>query len=116
MPDLDLLFEVLIDDLTSYYKERNIPVSNERNFPLGSMQGNYTWSELNQRHEELKNMYPEIISEKIILGQSYEGNDIWAFKISDNAGGTGDARHRNTVAMSRGGADFRIALATEWRH
>ena len=29
-------------------------------------------------------MYPEIISEKIILGQSYEGNDIWAFKISDN--------------------------------
>ena len=84
LEDLDLLFEVLIDDLTSYYKERNIPVSNERNFPLGSMQGNYTWSELNQRHEELKNMYPEIISEKIILGQSYEGNDIWAFKISDN--------------------------------
>ena len=84
LEDLDLFFEVLIDDLTLYYKDRNIPVSNERNFPLGSMQGNYTWSELNQRHEELKNMYPEIISEKIILGQSYEGNDIWAFKISDN--------------------------------
>ena len=48
------------------------------------MLGNYTWSELNQRHEELKNMYPEIISEKIILGQSVEGNDIWAFKLSDN--------------------------------
>ena len=62
LEDLDLLFEVLIDDLTSYYKNRNIPVFNERNFPLGSMQGNYTWSELNQRHEELKNMYPEIIS------------------------------------------------------
>ena len=84
LEDLDLLFEVLIDDLTSYYKDRNVPVSNERNFPLGSMLGNYTWSELNQRHEELKSMYPEIISEKIILGQSFEGNDIWAFKLSDN--------------------------------
>lgn len=84
LEDLDLLFEVLIDDLTSYYKDRNVAVSNERNFSLGSMLGNYTWSELNQRHEELKNMYPEIISEKIILGQSYEGNDIWAFKLSDN--------------------------------
>jgi carboxypeptidase T len=81
---LDLFFEVLIDDLTSYYKDRNVEVLNERNFPLGSMLGNYTWSELNQRHEELKNMYPEIISEKIILGQSVEGNDIWAFKLSDN--------------------------------
>ena len=84
LEDLDLLFEVLIVDLTAYYKDRNVAVSNERSFPLGSMLGNYTWSELNQRHEELKNMYPEIISEKIILGQSFEGNDIWAFKLSDN--------------------------------
>ena len=36
---LDLLFEILIDDLTSYYKDRNVAVSNERNFPLGSMLG-----------------------------------------------------------------------------
>ena len=39
LEDLDLLFEVLIHDLTSYYKERNVAVSNERNFPLGSMLG-----------------------------------------------------------------------------
>ena len=52
LEDLGLLFEVLIDDLTSYYKDRNVEVLNERNFPLGSMLGNYTWSELNQRHEE----------------------------------------------------------------
>ena len=25
-----------------------------------------------------------IISEKVIIGQSLEGNDIWAFKVSDN--------------------------------
>ena len=48
------------------------------------MQGNYTWSELNTRFEELRSMYPNIISEKIILGQSTELRDIWAFKVSDN--------------------------------
>ena len=77
-------FEILIDDLSAFYKQRSIPANN-RNFPLGSMQGNYTWDELNQRFEELKNLYPEIISDKIVLGQSIEGNDLWAFKLSDNA-------------------------------
>ncbi len=77
-------FEILVDDLSTFYKQRSIPANN-RNFPLGSMQGNYTWDELNQRFEELKNLYPEIISDKIVLGQSIEGNDLWAFKLSDNA-------------------------------
>ena len=27
---------------------------------------------------------PNIISEKLVIGQSVEGRDIWAFKISDN--------------------------------
>ena len=76
-------FDILINDLTKYYQERNIPAS-ERNFPLGSMMGNYTWEELNQRFDELKNIYSNIISEKYIIGQSIEGNNIWAFKLSDN--------------------------------
>ena len=79
----DIDVEILISDLTHYYKSRNIP-ENERDFPLGSMQGNYTLAELNNRFDELKNLYPEFISEKLILGQSYEGRDIWAFKVSDN--------------------------------
>ena len=78
-----IIFEVLIDDMTMFYKSRNIPAVS-RSFPLGSMQGNYTWSELNQRFDELKAAYPEIISDKLILGESFEGNDIWAFKLSDN--------------------------------
>ena len=83
-----LLFEgldvdILIPDLTNHYKSRNIPELN-REFPLGSMQGNYTWDELNERFEILQEQYSEIISEKIIIGQSLEGRDIWAFKISDN--------------------------------
>ena len=78
-----LEIEVLIPDLTSFYKERNRPAVS-RDFPLGSMQGNYTWDELNNRFDELLSLYPNIISERLVIGQSIEGRDIWAFKISDN--------------------------------
>ena len=76
-------YDTLIEDLTKYYQSNNIPTI-QRDFPLGSMQGNYTWSEVDQRYNELKNLYPDIISEKLIIGESIEGNEIWAFKLSDN--------------------------------
>ena len=75
--------EILINDLTYHYKSRSRPAV-DRTFPLGSMQGNYTWDELNARFDELQSMYPEIISERVVIGQSIEGRDIWAFKVSDN--------------------------------
>ena len=75
--------DILINDLTSYYKARNRPAIN-RDFPLGSMQGNYTWDELNERFDELHSLYPDNISERVVIGQSIEGRDIWAFKVSDN--------------------------------
>ena len=75
--------EILIPDLTIYYKSRSLP-SSEREFPLGSMQGNYTWDELNTRFDELQSQYPDIISERVIIGQTIEERDIWAFKVSDN--------------------------------
>ena len=78
-----LELDILVPDLTSFYKERNRPAVS-RNFPLGSMQGNYTWDELNNRFDELLNLYSNIISERLVIGQSVEGRDIWAFKISDN--------------------------------
>ncbi len=74
---------VLISDLTNYYKSRNTP-SRTRDFPLGSMQGNYTWAELNNRFDELYLNHSNIISERIVIGQSVEGRNIWAFKVSDN--------------------------------
>ena len=75
-----LILDILVSDLTSFYKERSRPAIS-RNFPLGSMQGNYTWDELNNRFDELLNLYSNIISERLVIGQSVEGRDIWAFKI-----------------------------------
>tara|TARA_Y100001970_G_scaffold290743_1_gene425562 strand:- start:866 stop:3127 length:2262 start_codon:yes stop_codon:yes gene_type:complete len=83
LEDQGIDLEILIQDMSKYFKERNIPAI-QRDFPLGSMQGNYTLEELNNRFDELKELYPDIISEKLILGQSVEGRDIWAFKVSDS--------------------------------
>ena len=52
--------EILISDLTLHYRSRNQSAIS-RDFPLGSMQGNYTWDELNTRFDELQNAYPNII-------------------------------------------------------
>ena len=75
--------EVLQRDLSTYFLERSVS-SPEREFPLGSLLGNYSWDELNVRMDELQAMYPNLISERHILGSSIEGRDIWAVKISDN--------------------------------
>ena len=48
------------------------------------MQGNYTYSEMIDRYEGLRSQYPSILSNRIVIGSSYEGIDIWAFKLSDN--------------------------------
>ena len=83
LKEMGLHLEVLIKDMSKYFQERSIP-EYQRDFPLGSMQGNYTWDELNTRFDELREIYGNIISEKVILGQSVEGRNIWAFKLSDN--------------------------------
>ena len=75
--------EILIPNLTRYYQEMNQPAI-ERDFPLGSMQGNYTWDELNDHFDELRTQYTPIMTDRIIIGESMDGHDIWAFKVSDN--------------------------------
>ena len=77
------IFEILQRDLSTYFQERSVS-SPEREFPLGSLLGNYSWDELNVRMDELQAMYPNLISERHILGSSIEGRDIWAVKVSDN--------------------------------
>ena len=37
-----------------------------------------------QRLDDIHSEYPEFVSEKISLGQSFQGRDIYAIKVSDN--------------------------------
>ncbi len=80
-----LVFDVLINDMTRYYLDRNVP-DVERDFELGSMLGNYTYSEIMEKMDTLAFSYPAIVSEKDSIGTSVEGRTIWAFKVSDNPG------------------------------
>ena len=76
-------FQVIQDDLTNYYLDRSQP-NVDRDFPLGSMLGNYTLLEAMNQMDTLSMLYPSFVSEKDSIGTSFEGRTIWAFKLSDN--------------------------------
>ena len=48
------------------------------------MGGYYTFNEIVQNLDELHQDYPNLVAEKISIGQTLEGRDIWALKMSDN--------------------------------
>ncbi len=88
---LGLETEILIEDLEAYYLERNhsaclsgtaqpVPIG----FNYGSLGGHLTLKELETELDSLFQMYPELITTKISIGNSYENRPIWMVKISDN--------------------------------
>ena len=81
----DLGYEVVVvhDDLQRFYESR-LTSNHTREFGLGSMGGYYTLEEAVQRLDDIHNEYPELVSEKFSLGQSFQGRDIWAIKLSNN--------------------------------
>ena len=87
--ELDLLidngitFEIIHEDLQSFYQSRLYNISS-RDFDYGSMGGYYTYEEIIEHINELSNDYPEIVSEIEIIGESLEGRQILAIKLSDN--------------------------------
>ena len=74
---------VLEDDLTRFYQRRS-RLAPEREFPLGSMLGNYTYAQAMTRMDTLAYLYPGLVSPRDSIGTTIEGRTIWAFKVSDN--------------------------------
>ncbi len=77
--------EDLILDLSSYYASR-LSQGAVRELGYGSMGGYLTYDEIVSSIDSLHAEYPEIVSDKLSIGLSYEGRNIWAFKISDAQG------------------------------
>jgi hypothetical protein len=73
---LGIRTEIVHDDIVKFLQSR-LDVSKD-------MGGYMTLSEIEARMDDLIAQYPNIISPKISIGQSLEGRDIWAFKLSDN--------------------------------
>ncbi len=95
--ELGLTYELLIDDVSKYYADRNIGLSNNpadykdagdyevpENFEFGSMSGHATYTEIVAHLDNMVNLFPNLITVKESIGQSIEGRDLWMVKISDN--------------------------------
>mgnify|MGYP001431880445 CR=1 FL=1 len=76
-------YDVIHEDLQRFYESR-LTENYTREFGLGSMGGYYTLEEAIQRLDDIHEEYPDFVSEKISLGQSFEGRDIYAIKVSAN--------------------------------
>ena len=94
---LGLNYEILIEDVSGYYVDRNLGKSTNvddyrgvsewpvpENFEFGSMSGHATWSEAVGYLDSMVALFPNLITIKESLGQTLEGRDIWMVKISDN--------------------------------
>ncbi len=88
-----LAFEILIDDLVTYKKNKfDKSVSNRlldandplKYFELGSMAGYYTPDEIIAELDSMYLLFPNLITQKDSIGSSHEGRAIWMLKISDN--------------------------------
>jgi carboxypeptidase T len=80
---LGINYVIQHDDLEAFYVSR-LTTDLNREFENGSMGGYYTFSEVEQNLDELASECSNIISEKVSIGQSLEGRDIWMVRISDN--------------------------------
>jgi len=94
---LGLNYEVLVADVATDYVKRNLEKSanisdykgtNEwevpENFDFGSMSGHCTFDEAVAHMDNMKTLFPDLITAKESIGQSIEERDLWMVKISDN--------------------------------
>ena len=82
MNEHSISYTILIDDLTSYYQSR-FTNSESRDFPDGSMGGYYTFEEVVEKIDEFHLNYPNIVSEKVSIGTTLEGRNIWSFRVTN---------------------------------
>ncbi len=87
-------YEILIDDVVADYREKSVRRAGQikkieteeapAGFELGSMGGYYTFDEVVAELDSMYLLYPQLITEKVSIGQSHESRNLWMVKISDN--------------------------------
>ncbi len=91
-------YDVLIDDWMQYYNSRprlteqekqnfirqSKEIYNVDGFGFGSMGGFYTLAEVNAELDSMRMQFPNLITQKVSIGNSVEGRPTYMVKISDN--------------------------------
>ena len=72
-----LSYEVVVENLEQHYADRQ--TTKGAGFGLW-----HTYSESAAFVDSLRLRFPQVVSEKWSLGQTHNGNDIWAFRVSAN--------------------------------
>ena len=80
----NILYTIIHENLEEFYASRLTNDMESRDFEYGSMGGYYTFDEIVENLDELHEDYPNLVAEKISIGQTLDGYDIWALKMSDN--------------------------------
>ena len=80
----NISYTIIHENLEAFYASRLNNDMESRDFEYGSMGGYYTFDEIVENLDELHQDYPNLVAEKISIGQTLEGRDIWALKMSDN--------------------------------
>lgn len=98
---LDVSYDVLIDDMETYYVEQNNGIKSLDEYPcadggfefddpeafeLGSMGGFFTYEEFLMHIDSMASRFPDLISAKQPISefQTHEGRPIYWLRISDN--------------------------------
>ncbi len=93
-----LRHDIIVDDLSEYYKnlpqltdiEKELSLAQSRTeynvtgFTYGSMGGFYTYQEIIRDLDSMYARYPNLITQKQVIGMSHLNRPIYAVKISDN--------------------------------
>ena len=90
--------KILVDDMAKWYSGRILKSKLEdatkeelearqaapTNFKLGTMGGYLTYAEINKDLDEMRKLFPTLVSAKIEIGKSLEGRSINVIRISNN--------------------------------
>lgn len=87
--------EIIIDDLAADFIKRNAAAKPQdlaeartggtpTGFNYGTMGGYLTFNEIVAELDQMKSLYPNLITTKTSVGTTAEGRSIWMVKISDN--------------------------------
>jgi len=101
---LNITYEVLIEDMRSYIKERNKNYKKKErkktcasntpeyktpeNFKLGSFAGYFTYEEMLANLDSMHAKYPNLITKRMVVNDSIQTNeqrDLYYVRLSDNA-------------------------------
>lgn len=84
LQNLEVNYTVVHEDLTAYYQGRLYqPANRSLEIGQGSMSGYFTFNEIVAFVDSLRSEYAEIMSVPVVIGQTVDGYDITAYKLSD---------------------------------